>query len=165
MNKNLIFKIVAIVLAVATIVVGTLLILKNVGDTVLKVGDVKGLVGDTVKVPITIDKNHGIWGGQVIINYDPNKFSFISANNGTVFEACDSNDTGSSVALVLYSLPQQTDLKNTKADGVVATLEFRIKTSTPKGTHDIVVNSSTNFCNAKEEIVEVELQNGTIKVN
>ncbi len=164
MKKNLFLVIVAIILAIATITVGVLLIVKNMGEAQLSVGNAKGIVGDTVEVPIIIDKNPGIWGGQIIIDYDSDNFSYVSISNGDVFDYCESNDTGDSVVIVANTLLTQAKLENTYEDGVVATLKFKIKSSAKKGDYNISVNTATNFCNNKEEIIEVAFVDGIIKV-
>lgn len=164
MKKNLLLVVIAIVLAIATITVGVLLIVKNMGDPQLSVGNAKGIAGDTVEVPIILDKNPGIWGGQLIVDYDSDNFSFVSISSGGIFDFCEANDTGDSVAILAYKLSTKAELDNTKEDGVVATLKFKIKSSAKNGNHKISVNSSTNFCNAKEEIVEIAFVDGSIKV-
>lgn len=160
MKKNIGFIITAVVLAIATIAVGVLLIVKNIGETTVSLGDSKGINGDIVEIPLTIEKNHGIWGGQIIIDYDSDNISFISIENGTVFEGCEVNDTGDSVAL----LATQTLLKNTDKNGVIATLKFKIKANTDDGEHKLTFNSETNFCNEDEEMVEVGFNDGKIIV-
>ncbi len=164
MKKNLILTIVAIVLSIATIVVGVLLIVKNFGDPQLSLGNAKGLTGDTVEIPIVLDNNPGIFGCQIIIDYDSDNFSFVSITNGGIFDFCESNDTGDSVAVLAYTISDKAKLENTDQNGAVAKLQFKIKTSATKGEHKIKINSTTNFCNAKEEIVELAFVDGTITV-
>lgn len=164
MKKNLFLVIVAIILAIATITVGVLLIVKNMGEAQLSVGNAKGIAGDTVEVPIIIDKNPGIWGGQIIIDYDSDNFSFVTISNGEIFDYFESNDTGESVVILANTLSTQAKLENTNKDGVVAIINFKIKSSAKKGDHNISVSTATNFCNAKEEIVEIAYVDGTIKV-
>ncbi len=164
MKKNLIFIIIAIVLAVATIFVGSLLILKNIGNSVISIGNAKGLVGDVVEVPITIEKNPGIWGGQIIIDYDSKYFSFDSFLNGSVFEQCQVNDTGDSVAILVTHTVTNSGLKDSKINGTVATLKFRIKATSQKGKQELKFNTETNFCNENQDVIELTQKNGTITV-
>lgn len=159
MKKNFIFSIV-VVLAIATITLGVLLIFKNIGDCSVSIGNQKALAGDTVSIPITIKKNHGIWGGQIIIDYDSDNLNFVSASNGTVFDVCNVNDTGDCIAI----LATQSGFENSKNNGVIATLNFNVKSSADKGTQNLKFNSDTNFCNADEEMIELVLKDGTITV-
>ncbi len=160
MKKNLIFSIVAIVLALAVIAVGVLLIIKNTGDCVITIDNVKTLAGDTVEIPIKINNNFGIWGGQIIIDYDSDKFNFVSATNGEVFNECEYNDTGSSVALLVT----QTALKNSKEDGVIVTIKLGVKESVEKGKTDITFNTETNFGDSEGNLVEPILENGSVTI-
>ena len=160
MNKNLIFKIITVVLAVVTIVVGSLIVIKNVGDSVVYVENTNALVGDTVELPICIKKNPGIWGGQIIVEYDSKYFSFVSLSNGTVFDGVEVNDTGDSVVL----LATQTALKNTNKNGVIATMKFTVKSSATKGDHDFKIDKESNFCKANEKMVEPVLKDGKITI-
>ena len=160
MKKNLILTIIAIVLAIATIAVGVLLILKNTGDTTVSLGNAKALAGDTIEIPLSIEKNSGIWGGQIIIDYDADNLSFVSMAKGTVFDECEVNDAGDCVALLVT----QSMLKNSKENGVIATLKFKVKVSADSGEQALSFNSETNFCNIDEEMVEPVLVDGVITV-
>lgn len=160
MNKKLLFSVIAIILAVITIAVGVLLIVKNIGDCQISIEKNTALAGDTVSIPIVIEKNSGIWGGQVIIDYDAKNLTFESATNGDVFDECQVNDTGESVVLLL----NQVDLKDSKINGLVATLNFKVKTSSDDGELKISFNKESNFCNAKEKMIEPILKDGAIIV-
>lgn len=160
MKKNLCFTIVAIVLAIVTIAVGALLIVKNIGDTRVSLGSAKGVSGDVVEIPLTIKKNHGIWGGQILIDYDSDNLSFVSIENGTVFDECEVNDVNNCVAILVT----QSKLENSSKNGDIATLKFKIKVSADDGVYNLDFNKDTNFCNAKEEIIEPELKGGKITV-
>ncbi len=160
MNKKILFSVVAIILAVITITVGTLLIIKNIGDCRISIKDKTALAGDTISIPIIIEKNSGLWGGQVIINYDPKNLSLVSATNGEIFDECQYNDTGDSIVLLF----NQIDLKDSKKDGVVATLNVKVKATTAADSTTLTFDEESNFCNAKESIVEPVLEDGTITI-
>ena len=160
MNKKLVLIITSVVVAVAIICCGALLIIKNVGNTVLSLNSKTALAGDTVELTLSIDKNHGIWGGPIVINYDAESISFVSCANGGVFDECEVNSNEGEVVLLVT----QSDFENTKANGVVATLNFKVKVSAEKGDFDISFNGESNLCNIDEEIVEINYNNGKIKV-
>lgn len=160
MNRKLIFNIVAIILAIATITIGVLLVIKNTGDCVIALGSNTALSGDTVSIPLTITKNPGAWGGQIIIDYDADNLNFISASNGGVFDACEVNDTGDSVVLLVT----QSTLTNTKQNDLIATINFKVKDSADKGVCEITFNPETNFCNSEEELLETVLKSGSITI-
>lgn len=160
MKKNLLFNIVAIVLAAATIAVGVILIFKKTGDTTVSLGDTKGISGDIVEIPLAIENNHGVWGGQIIVDYDSDNLSFVSIENGTVFNGCEVNDAGECIAILVT----QSKLENSHEDGVIATLKFKIKTSADDGTYNLDFNQETNFCDKDENMVEPEFKGGKITV-
>ncbi len=160
MKKNLCFTIIAVVLAIATIAVGVLLIMKNTGDTIVYLGNAKGINGDVVEIPLSIENNKGMWGGQILIDYDSDTLSFVSIEDGTVFDECVVNDTSDCVAILVT----QSKLENSSKNGDIATLKFKIKVSADDGVHSLDFNKDTNFCNAKEEIIEPGLKGGKITV-
>lgn len=163
--KKLLFKICIVVLIVAIISVGTFFTVKyiknNIGDTVVSLESTTALAGDTIKIPFSISKNNGLWGGQIKINYDENAFEFISCAKGDVFDECEVNSNKGSVNLIV----NQTVLANTKEDGLVASLNFKVKNLAKNGDYEISFDSETNFCNADAEIQEVIFEKGTITVN
>lgn len=160
MNKKLLYSIIVVILAIATIIVGTLLIFKNTGDFEITIGKNTALAGDVVKIPITVNNNSGVWGGQIIIDYDYHSLSFLSIEGDSIFDECQINDTGECVAILVT----QSELKDTKKDGEIAVLNFKVKTSSKKGKQKISFNSETNFCNSDEELVEPILTDGYITV-
>lgn len=160
MNKKLLFPIVAIILAIATITVGVLLIIQNMADCEVVIGQESALAGDTVSIPVTIKNNPGIWGGQIIIDYDSKNLSFLSMTGGTVFDECQVNDTGENVAILVT----QSALKDSKADGEIAVLSFKVKESAKKGAKKITFNDESNFCNIDQKMIEPVLKDGKITV-
>lgn len=160
MSKKLLFPIVAVALAIITVVVGVFVIMDNVGDCVVSIQTQNVLIGDTVSVPVVIEKNPGIWGGQIIIDYNSKNLSYVSMSKGEVFEECEVNDAGDCVVLLVT----QTMLENSKKDGTVAVLNFRVKTTSSKGKQSLSFNKETNFCNVDEKMIEPELKDGTIVV-
>ncbi|MBQ8740990.1 MAG: hypothetical protein IJY79_05530 [Clostridia bacterium] len=159
-NKKIIIIIAAVVLAVAILVTGIVLISKNLGDTTVYLDEKKALAGDTVQIPLSISKNHGIWGGQIIINYDSDAISFVSCSNGEVFDECEVNNNVGEVVILVT----QSELEDTKESGLIANLNFKVKVSADKGDYDIIFNAETNFCDSDENMVEPILKKGVISV-
>lgn len=156
--KKLIITVTAAVLAIALLVTAIVLFTRN--DCVISIENKTALAGDTVKLSVNIKNNPGIWGGQIIIDYDSDTLTFNTASNGTVFDSCEFNDTGSSVVLLVT----QASLKNTKENSTVAIISFNVKESAKNGETDIVLNEDSNFCNAKEELVKTTFENGYITI-
>ncbi len=135
MNKKTKISIIiaTLILAVAIIVSGALLIVNNVGKTTLFIESETALAGDTVRLPISINKNHGLFVGQIVIKYNADALEFVSYSNGDVFLQCGANDDDGTVIIIL----NHNGIENTKSDGVVATLNFEIKETTLKGEYPI----------------------------
>ncbi len=160
MNKKLVLIISSFVLALAVLICGAILIVKNTGDTVITLSNATALAGDTVELPLEITKNHGIWGGQIIINYDTDAINFVSCSNGEVFDECEVNNNDGEVVLLVT----QSALENTNVNGLIANLNFKIKISADKGSYDITFNADTNFCDSDEKLIELTLNKGKITV-
>lgn len=162
--KKIILISVSAVLAVALITTGVIVTAKYfknyVGDTVISFEEKTALAGDTVKIPFSVIKNHGIWGGQIKINYDSQAMAFVSCANGDVFDECEINSEDGSVNIVV----NQTGLDDSKVNGVIATLNFKIKDSAKGGNYKIEFDKMTDFCNKDGEMIEPILKNGEIKV-
>ncbi len=162
--KKLILIIVAAFLATTLVIFTALGAIKHIkthiGDTVISLEDKTALTGDTVKIPIVIEKNHGLWGGQIKINYNANVLDFISCANGDVFDECEVNDTDGSVNLLV----NQSEMNNSKINGTIATLNFKIKETAKKGNSEIVFDQSSNFCDKNSDLIEPILENGIITV-
>lgn len=162
MNKKikLVLITVAIVLAVALIIGGIILFCNNSGDTVISIDDKKISAGDNVDVCLKIKKNCGIWGGQVMLKYDAETLSFVSYDTGDVFDNCDYNADDGTLTLLL----NQTELENSKKNGVIVTLKFNVKDDAKSGDYSIKFSEESNFCNVKEELITPVLKDGTVTV-
>lgn len=129
------------ILGISVLVIGLLaalvvLIVNNVGDTVITVKSKEAFVGDTVTLPITIDKNHGLYVGQMILKYDAEALEFVSAGNGNVFFQGGVNGTDIEEGTVAFIF-NENSLENTKIDGVLANVTFRVKENAKKGEYAI----------------------------
>lgn len=163
-TKKILLIVLAIIAAVAVIAVSTVLIVKyvkrNVGTTIISFENQTAIAGDTVKLPVNIIKNHGIWGGQIKINYDTNALEFVSCANGEVFDECQANGDSGSVIIIV----NQSDISEVKSNGTVATLNFNIRESASKTNYAIRFDSISNFSDSEGELIEIELKNGTVTV-
>ena len=126
----------------------------------VSIGDATALAGDTVKLPFSMEGNSAVWGGQVIINYDSSAFEYVSCSNGELFDFCEDNDNKGQLAIVVT----QMDDKNTDKNGLVATLNFKVKTTADDGEYTISFDKETNFSNIEGELKEVFYDNGTVTV-
>lgn len=167
MNKKIILAIVSIAVAIALLVGGVVLIINGLKPTVLSVVDQEALAGDTIRIPIEIDNNHGLWMGSIYIEYDPNVLEFISCAKGDVFEECEANvvQSGELALLVNESISK---LSNTKKNGEIAVLNFKIKDHAASGEYKILFDDDTAFYDITvkddEELIYPQLENGTVYI-
>lgn len=126
----------------------------------VKIPAIKTTNDETIKVPVKIDKNPGIWGCQLNFDYDTSIFEYVDYKNGNLFEECDVNaDNG-----LIRSLATKTDLENTKKNGTIITFEFKIKEDAPKGTYELKLRDDSQMVNIEEQIISPRIDVGKIIV-
>lgn len=158
MKKKLVLFI-SIVAALAVLAAGVAIFVQ-MGDCTATIGTEKSLAGDNVVIPLKLSKNSGMWGGQIIINYDSDAIDFVSCENGELFEECASNDNEGQLSILV----NQSNLKNTKKSGILLNLKFTVKETAKSGSYKLSFDKDTNFCDADAELVDVELKSGEIIV-
>ena len=92
------------------------------------VSDAKGGKGDTVTVTVTIENNPGVWGMDLLVDYDHNALTLTYVKNGDFFK--DSEWTPGNLEKSVYILSYEytsLDQNVTKKKGVLAILTFKIK--------------------------------------
>lgn len=133
-------------------------------DGSIKLDSVKGRLGETVEVPVTITKNTGVTAMCHTITFNPNTLKFVSATakngfaNGTVVV----NDEESANGEVTVLWFQATDVVES---GVAYTLKFEILESAQDGNSSISIAFDENDNgNASGENVVFEAVNGGVEV-
>ena len=149
---------------IISVVIALLTLFTGCGDTIegtkISLEDATGLAGDTINLPFSISENSGIWGGQILINYDSSAIEFESCTNGVVFDMCDYNDNKGQLSLVVMQLEE----KDTKDNGLIATLNFKIKDVADDGEYEISFDAATNFSNIQGELQDVSFEGCTVTV-
>lgn len=162
--KKLVLIIVSALLAVALLTFGTIKVIsyvKNyVGDTTVYFENQTALSGDTVKLPLSITKNHGLWAGLLKVKYDTAGLEFVSCANGAVFDECEVEAGDGTVSIIV----NMSELEDVKENGLVVTLNFKVKENAKKGDYNVQLNADTEFCDLNGEEKDVVLQKGTITV-
>ncbi|MBR3909053.1 MAG: hypothetical protein IKJ50_04965 [Clostridia bacterium] len=139
---------------------------------ILSIESKTALIGDEIHLPIKIEKNSGLYVGQIVVNYDTTVFEFISGGNGDVFDECVVN--GKDIKGTVMIIANQSGATNTKKDGTLASLNFKIKDIAPRGDSTIsfsmpeTVEDGTYFLDVKniseEKWTIAECQNAVISV-
>ena len=93
------------------------------------------LIGDTINLPIKMDKNRGLYVGQIVVKYDPEVFEFVSGGNGEVFDECVVN--GKDLKGTIIIIVNQSGAKDTKKDGIIATLNLKVKDTAVRGDSEV----------------------------
>lgn len=133
-------------------------------DGSIKLDSVKGRLGETVEVPVTITKNTGVTAMCHTITFNPNTLKFVSATakngfaNGTVVV----NDEKAANGEVTVLWFQATDVVES---GVAYTLKFEILETAQDGNSSISIAFDENDNgNASGENVVFEAVNGGVEV-
>ncbi len=130
MNKKYVLFIMSILSAIAIFFTGC----ANFGTPVFSIDNQTALIGDSIVVPINIKKNSGLYVGQIVIQYDGDVLEFVSGGNGEVFDECVVN--GKDVKETVMIIANQSGIKDTKKNGTLATLNFKVKETAVRGnTH------------------------------
>lgn len=148
-------------------------------ETTLSVGTVNAAPGETVEVPVTIDKNCGIAGMKLAFSYDPDRLALEGVEAGPALEGAtliNGAAPAGKANVVWYST------SNLTADGELMKLKVTVKdgvalgTSTPIGVaygpDDITdadynyldVNTSAGMVSVKEPLLGDVYEDGKLDV-
>ena len=134
-------------------------------DQKIVIGQVSGYIGDTIKVPVTMEGNPGIWGMDLTISYDISALTLKDVENGAVFG--DSELTKGNFQSEKYRLSYECgELANVSKSGLLATLVFEIKSDAAEKTYNIEGSYSYgDIVNIDEQAVDFTVVNGSVTVS
>lgn len=89
------------------------------------VGKVTARQGNKVQVTVELKNNPGIWGMDLVVDYDKSQLTLTSVTNGTVFTASEWTPGNLSGGKYILSY-EASGFDNITANGVLATLEFTV---------------------------------------
>jgi len=107
----------------------------------IMVDTVNGKAGETVKVTVSMKNNPGIWGMDLVVNYDKTQLTLASVTNGTVFSSSEWTQGNLSGDKCILSY-EASGLDNITTNGVLAALEFAVNKN---ATVDSFVNISLSY--------------------
>lgn len=110
--------------------------------------------GDTVTIPVTLKKNPGLWGAQFSIVYDKNVFTVSACSNGVILDEFNYHDDQDGVLRVLIT---NSELADSKKDGLLCNLIFTVKDDAAAGEYALQVTNDSLLCNVKEATVSPEI--------
>lgn len=119
--------------------------------------------GDTVEVEISLENNPGIVSMRIYCDYDSDAL--------TLVEAVDADQLGDSTFKNVYEAPyvmfwfNPTSYSNYTANGVVATLTFKVADNADAGDYDIAISyNKGDIINFNLRNVAFEIEDGVIEV-
>ena len=135
----------------------------------ITVSSVKAQRGNTVDVKINITNNPGILAMAFCIGYDSSVLEYKNHTQGflTNYNVKDHSEEG-------YVSFVNVEESETKQNGTMLTLSFKVKSNAPFGNYDIVVLNNNpekyadslhnSFANANEQFVVPTVTNGTVTI-
>ena len=133
-------------------------------DGAIKIGTLKGRLGETVEVPVTITQNPGLTAFCHTITFDATDLKFVSvtANNGFANGTVVLNDEKVANGEITVLWYQPTDVVES---GVAYTLNFEILETATDGVSEITIAFDKNDNgNASGENILFEGVNGSVEV-
>ncbi len=138
MMKRFIAVLMCAIMLCTGLIVGT----SAATDVEFSVKGASGKPDDTVSFDVYIDKNNGIWSGEICVYYDNRYFSLVSYENGTVFKKSEvtaspltAEDKG--VGCFTYFAALNNENGVTEETGLFVRLNFQILKVCPNGNHEI----------------------------
>ena len=132
------------------------------------VSNATGKAGDTVEVTVSTVNNPGIMSLKVYVGYDANVLQLESATPGTDFDDTTFGSTSQSPLNMLWDGSLAGNINegaNNTADGVIATLTFKILDTAAVGKSEITVTYPSGWVyNNDWEDVDFATVNGSVTV-
>lgn len=133
----------------------------------ISIGDVVAEVdAENVSVPVEISNNVGIGALELYISYDEKIFTLTNemVDFGEIFEESDYGVGVKNGVCTIVGIALST-MQNTKENGLVAMLNFKVKDSAPSGVYPIVISDKIIGSVEEEEFTESTVfEDGSIKI-
>jgi len=121
--------------------------------------------GNQIKVTVSLKNNPGIWGMDLVLQYDSSQLTLSSVANGTVFAS--SEWTAGDLSADKYILSYEADgFNNIVSDGVLAVLEFTVSENATVGSFaDVsVAYEPGDIINIDFEDINVAVVSGGVEI-
>lgn len=124
------------------------------------IGNFEGKTGDVIDVPIKLSENPGILAGMFIFEYDSKALEYVDYEKGDILDEYEINATAGKVACVISS----SALEDSKKNGTIITLQFKVKDGAAKGDYIIKYSDESQISNLNEEWIKPQIADGKITV-
>ena len=115
--------------------------------------------GQTVDLTVTMENNMGLWGMDLLLNYDREKLQLVDVKNGTVFgrdEEWVPGDLNGQKYVLSYASNEFSDIHN---NGVVAVLTFKVLETAENGDYTVTATYNGG------DIININFDELTFKIN
>ncbi len=167
-KKKLILIIIAAILALAVLITGSIILVKNLfkgesksstGDFTISVADTEAKVGDTISVAVSCKGNPGVMAVMGAVKYDSSVLTYKGYKEGSFFSDYMFNEKDGSVS---FNIVENEDVDE---NGDMFYLEFEVSGDSSEKTNLELSIIEGGICNFDEELFTPALKNGTVKIN
>ena len=129
------------------------------------IGSLSVKQGDEIDVPVTVDKNPGIWGINWKIYYDSQILRFDGIEFKDEFSELSLLDTNEVTYPVVINGMGSSVTENVDVTGVMAVIHFKVYVDAKLGDMEITMKADAgNNINVDEEDIGLKVNNGKISV-
>lgn len=129
------------------------------------IGSMSAAQGDEIEVPVTIDKNPGIWGINWKIYYDSQVLRFDKIEFPDTFASLGILDSNEVKYPIVINGMGESVTENVETTGVIATIHFKVYVGVALGDTEITMRADAgNNINVDAEDIELKVNKGVITV-
>ncbi len=133
---------------------------QEITQGVLELESVDAKPGEEITIPIKFSNNPGVWAINLIANYDDELLTYVSCENGNLFDECESHASGET----FRALFMQSDITNVDKSGKVGSITFKVSENAAAGKYTVKISEATSICNIDEVTVTPQYINCEITV-
>ena len=108
-------------------------------EATIQVSSVKGLPGQTVSVPVSLENNPGIVSMLVSVTYDRDVLTLVGVEDAGLLGTAEHNPSYSAFPYIL-SWSNDTAKENFTVNGTIVTLVFQIKEEAEEGSYPVAIS-------------------------
>ncbi len=136
--------------------------IEKIPSPIITVENVSAYSGEEITVPVKIEKNVGLLGLEISIDYDNEVLTMIEAKQGTGLGSMSLTKPPSMTENTLYFLWDKTDADY--SNGEILLLKFKVADTAPTGDYPIEVKL-VSACDQDVNSVAIECVSGDVLVN
>lgn len=132
----------------------------------IKIEPLNVKAGQSIKVPVKISNNPGIWAIKFQLRYDKDIFEYKKHEIGEVFSKEDVLMGPTDKDVLTFTAEYHTIEENNTSNGTLVTYYFKVKENVPNGSYkfDIILDLGSTIDNEANEIA-FDVQDGFLNVS